>query len=198
MIFDFFSRKTVLTCDDVEWCSFQNEAARVGLDGYQKFEALPDIGPHQSFNRSTRKILIDFYESRAERLLFLEDDCVFREMGHLENALAELPADWDIVYLGANLLNGTPERYSDHLFRVFSAWTTHAIGYNRKVVPFILENQPGFSERMFDNFLSDALPNLNAYVIAPMVAYQRPHVSAIWNRYDDYTPIFEQSQERLR
>lgn len=196
----FFGRITCLTCDDVQWCQFQNEAARVGLDGYRKFEALPDIGPHQSFNKSTLTILSEFYKSGAGSLLFLEDDCIFQPLDRLDQSLSELPDDWDIVYLGANLLNGSPERYSDHLFRVFSAWTTHAIGYNRKVVPYILENQKGLSEAMYDNTLSDHLPHLNAYVVAPMVAYQRPHVSSIWQKpqVEDYTPIFEESQGRLR
>ena len=200
MIFDFFDRKTVLTCDDVLWCQFQNEAARVGLDGYLKFEAVGDIGPHQSFSRSTREILSQFWASGDDRLLFLEDDCVFQPIDHLGAALSELPDDWDIVYLGANLLNGTPERYSEHLFRVTAAWTTHCVGYNRKVVPFLLENQPGFSEMMFDQFLGNSLAQLKAFVVAPMVAYQRPHVSAIWQNpvEDDYTSIFEASQERLR
>jgi hypothetical protein len=64
-------------------------------------------------------------------------------------------------------------------------------------VPFILEHQPGFSEQMIDNWLSAQLPRLNAYVVAPMVAYQRARHSAIWGRYDDYTPIFKQSEAKL-
>lgn len=208
MNWDFFERKIVLTCDDVLWCQAQEEFARVGLDGYEKFTGLPldndqILGPHQSFNASERKILTEFYESGAQTLLHLEDDCVFRDLGHLKQALSELPDAWDIVYLGANLVcwnNGerSPERYSDYLFRVFTAWTTHCVGYNRRCVLDILEKQPGFSEQMFDQYLSSRLHEFNAFVVAPMVAYQRPHVSAIWNRFDDYTPIFEASDARLR
>jgi hypothetical protein len=184
--------------DNVEWEQGRQEIERVGIFDCIKFQALPDIGPHQSFNRSTRQILSDFNDSSHETLLFLEDDVQFRDLSHLEEALSELPPDWDIVYLGANLLNGEPERYSDHLFRVKSAWTTHAIGYNKKVIPFLLENQKGFSEEMYDQTLSNLLPSLNAFVVAPMVAYQRPHHSAIWDRYDDYTPIFEASDGLLK
>lgn len=208
MNWDFFERKVVLTCDDVEWCAAQTEFARVGLDDYEKFQALAVdngqiLGPHQSFSGSERKILTDFYCSDAKTLLHLEDDCIFRDLSHVDQALRELPEDWDLVYFGANLImwnNGVaaPERYSEHLFRLSGAWTTHCVGYSRKMVPFILENQPGFSERMFDNYLSDVLPQLKAYVIAPMVAYQRPHVSSIWGRFDDYTAIFDASQEKLK
>jgi hypothetical protein len=197
VIWTFFDRKVCLTTIASEWDIGYLELARVGLHDVEKFQSIPDEGPHQSFNRSTRKILSDFMESNAKTLLFLEDDVIFNDMGHLSSALNELPSDWDIVYLGANLLNGQPERYSKHLFRVKSAWTTHAIGYNKKVIPFLLDNQPKFGAEMFDNFMSGQLPNLQAFVVAPMVAYQRFHKSSIWQTTEDYTPHFEASDARL-
>jgi hypothetical protein len=202
----FFDRVVCLSTLPEEWATGSQEFARVGLK-VERFQSLPDIGPHQSFNKSEREILCQFYLSDAETLLHLEDDCVFRDLGHLPQALSELPEDWDIVYLGANLIcwdmGGEsaplpPQRYSPHLFRVFEAWTTHAIGYNRKCIYELLAKQPAFSEIMFDNWLSTRLPELNAYCIAPMVAWQRPRWSSIWQREDDYTPIFEASEARLR
>lgn len=201
-MWSFFERKVCLTLGP-DWPIACGELERVGLTGVWRFDALPDIGPHQSFSRSVRQILSDFLASDSETLLHLEDDCTFRSLEHLEMALSELPPDWDIVYLGANLLcwgnpsDPQPERAGEHLFRIRQAWCTHAIGFNRKVVPFLLENQPDFSHQMIDSWLSEQLPKLNAYVVAPMVAYQRPRHSSIWDRFDDYTPIFEESQKRL-
>lgn len=203
MKWDFFDKRVCLTTHEDEWAIGQREFERVGLQ-VEKFQSIPDIGPHQSFSRSVRQILTEFLESDAQRLLHVEDDCLFRELWHLPYALNDLPPDWDIVYLGANLVlwehekPQPPTRYSGRLFRVYGAWTTHAVGFNRKVVPYLLENQPDFSERMFDNWMSSVLPQLNAFVVAPMVAYQRARHSAIWNRFDDYTPIFEQSDRMLR
>lgn len=202
MNWDFFERRVCLTTHDEEWRHAQHEFNRLGI-AVDKFQSLPDIGPNQSFSKSVRQILIDFYESDSRTLLHLEDDVTFRDYQHLDQALSELPADWDVVYLGANLIcwnNGepTPVRVSDHLFKIGAAWTTHAIGYNKKCIEYLLMWQPGFSEIMFDNWLSTQLPKLNAFVVAPMVAYQRPHQSSIWGRYDDYTPIFAASDERLR
>jgi hypothetical protein len=111
--------------------------------------------------------------------------------------MSELPADWDIVYLGANIQDENPVRISEHVFRIRSAWTTHCIGYRRKAIPYILENQPGFSEQMYDNWLSGQLPNLNAYVINPMIAWQRPRMSKIWGTMSDYSEHFERSQKLL-
>ena len=151
----------------------------------------------------TRNILLDFLFSEDNRLLHLEDDVVFRELGHLPQAIAELPADWDILYLGANLIcwnNGEPEpeRYSEHLFRVRAAWTTHAVAYHKRCIRKVLEGQPSFDALMFDNWLSTRLPELNAFCVAPMVAWQRPRYSQIWKREDDYSEIFRMSEARLR
>ena len=212
---DFFDRRVCLTSDDVQWCMAQEEFVRVGITEYQKFEALPIdndeiLGPHQSFSGSVRQILRDFLASDSQTLLLLEEDCVFNDVSHLDAALSELPDDWDILYLGANLQawgweNYPPEKYSPHLFRVRSAWTTHCIGFNKKVVPFLLENQPGLSEVMFDNYLSTHLSKLNAYVTAPMLAHQRPRMSTIWTEADgvtpqftDYLDVFERSEQMLR
>lgn len=200
-MWDFFQRKVCLTLGP-DWPAAEAQFARIGLQGVQKFQAVPIDnngipGPHQSFSASVRKALVEFNESPDERMLFLEDDCYFLGVDHVETALCELPDDWDVVYLGANLINGQPLKYSERLHRVDHAWTTHAIGFNKKVVPFLLENQPGFSEEMFDCWLAKQLPNLNAFVVNPMCAYQRPHESTIWGRFDDYTPIFEESQRML-
>lgn len=207
--FDFFQRKVCLTLGP-DWPLACSEFERVGLNDVWRFDAIPIdndkiLGPHQSFSAGVRQILQDFLVSGSKTLLHLEDDCSFQSLDHLESALSELPWNWDIVYLGANLLcwnrptDPQPERYSEHLFRVQQAWCTHAVGFNRKVVPYILANQPDFSSQMVDNWLSDQLQRFNAFVVAPMVAYQRPHRSAIWDTDEyDYTPIFQASDERLR
>jgi hypothetical protein len=200
----FFDRIVCLSLTEEEWSKGKAEFERVGLNGVERFQAVKEIGPHQSFSHSERDILLDFYHSPAQRLLHLEDDCQFRDLEHLGRALAELPRTWDILYLGANLLmwnNGSepqPERVSEHLFRIKGAWTTHAVAYNKKCVFEILAKQPMFSEMMFDNWLSTQLEKFQAYIVAPMVAYQRPRFSSIWSRFDDYTRLFEESDAKLR
>ncbi len=192
---DFFDRKVCLTADAAEWVKADAEFNRVGISDVYRFNALPDIGPHQSFNRSTRQILIEFFESSNERLLFLEDDCVFNSSDHLQDTLKELPADWDIIYFGCNIQDEKPVKITDNLFKIQGAFTTHCIGYNKKCIPFILENQPGFSEQMYDNWLAGQ--KLNTYVINPMIAFQRPRHSKIWGHMVDYTEHFKASQKKL-
>jgi hypothetical protein len=201
----FFHQRICLSTIKAEWNKAEAEFARVGLTA-DRFQSIPDeLGPQASFSKSARAILFNFYQAGYKTLLHLEDDCQFQDLSHLPAALAQLPRDWDIVYLGANLILNDeckppkrPDRYSENLFRIYGAWTTHAIGYNRKCVEHILQFQPPINGRMYDTYLSDELPKLNAFVVAPMVAYQRPRISSIWGRFDDYTEIFTLSEQRLK
>lgn len=203
MDWSYFQRIICLSADEAEYALATAEFARVGLS-VEKYQAVKEIGPHQSFSHSERNILLDFLYSDDNRLLHLEDDVVFRDLTHLPAAISQLPDDWDILYLGANLVlwndgnEPEPERYSDHLFRVRAAWTTHAIAYHKRCVRRILEGQPSFDEAMWDNHLSTRLPELNAFIVAPMVAWQRPRFSQIWQRKDDYSEVFAMSEMRLK
>ena len=194
-MWDLFDRKVCLTADAGEWVKADTEFNRIGLNDVQRFNAIPHIGPHQSFNCSTRQILIEFFESSNEQLLFLEDDCVFKNLTHVDQALKDLPADWDIVYFGCNIQDEKPVKFTDNLYKINGAFTTHCIGYNKKCISFILENQPGFSEQMYDNWLSGQ--PLNMYVINPMVAWQRPRHSKIWGHEVNYDAHFLASQLKL-
>jgi hypothetical protein len=193
--FDFFVQKICLTTGGKEWQMAEREFRNNGLYA-EKFDALPAIGPHQSFNLGVKAILKRFFDSGAHSLLFLEDDCVFRNMDQLWPALTELPADWDVFYLGCNI-RGDAKKVTDRIYKIENAWTTHAVAYTRPIVEYILSNVPGESEVMFDNWLGDQLKNWNAYTMKPMVAWQRPRRSSIWNTYADYNNMFAESEAKL-
>lgn len=194
-----FDMRVLLNRPDAtqRWADSLLELNRAGLYNVLRFAALPAIGPHQSFNASVNAIVKAFYNGKGETLLFMEDDIQFRELKHLNAAINELPLDWDILYLGANLwgeqIGARPERFSPHLCRIYGAWTTHCVAINRRVAKFIIENQPGTSEGMVDSWLSSNLYLFKAFCVTPMIAYQRPDKSYIWGHNVDYTPVFEQS-----
>lgn len=193
----FFDRITCLTTGGDEWTIAEAEFNAVGLKA-KSFQAIPSkLGPHQSFNNSTYAILKEFYDSKDHTLLFLEDDCEFRNLHLLPQVLKELPKDFDIFYLGANIRDEKPERVSQHIYRVRDCWTTHAVVYRKPIVKFILDNHPGESEMMFDNWLGAQLTNWKAYICKPFLAYQRPRKSAIWGNVVNYEEIFKNSEMRL-
>jgi len=194
-----FGMRVLLNRPDAQkrWADSLLELNRVGLYNVIRFASLPAIGPHQSFNSSVNTIVKAFYTSKADSLLFIEDDILFSNTDHLNEALNELPDNWDILYLGANLvgdaIHSKPMRHSKHLCRIFGAWTTHCIAMKKTVAKFIIDNQPDPSAQMVDNWLSDNLHRFNAFCITPMVAFQRPEKSYIWNQVVDYGPIFKES-----
>lgn len=203
-MFDYFDCKMVLNVPSAaeRLRRTVNHLQQVGISDYTVFSALPDETPHRSFNRSMNGILNAFLKTDKQRLLILEDDVVFSDdaEGILKAARLQLPTEWDILYLGANLHVGgfkEPIRYSKNLARIYNAWTTHAIAFNRKCVKWLAYNQPQFHEGMFDGWLSDQLFHFNAFCISPMIAYQHSGESLIWGNRVDYTPVFDESNKIL-
>lgn len=138
-------------------------------------------------------------QRHREPMVAFEDDVVFRDCGHLEEALSELPWAWGVLYLGANLREDKPQRYSRHLFNVRSAWTTHAIAYAPHVLDFIAANfKPGESG-MFDDWISrEVLPKFAGFIVAPTVCWQRTGFSDLWDRATDYMPAFQATDDKLQ
>jgi hypothetical protein len=143
-----------------------------------------------SFNLSMQKIM----NSNNGVLLLFEDDVEIRDLSHFENAISQLPSDWELCYLGANLVDHI-EKYSENLYKTFGAWTTHAVMYNNPK-----ELCKGYTDTsiMFDDWLKTWIhPRGNTYIIKPMIAWQKPHQSDLWNGYVDYTRIFDDSASKL-
>ena len=126
-----------------------------------------------------------------EEFMIIEDDmeiCVDNPIELMNEAYSQLPADWDMFYLGATL-NQNLVKYSDNLYRLKAAWATHAIIYNNRngVVDYILENH---NEPKFSVFLSKSVQdNFNCYITYPMIATQHAGMSDILRHHVDYKVI---------
>lgn len=108
--------------------------------------------------------------------MIFEDDVKFLAdpMHPLAEVAAELPPEWDMLYLGISP-NKPYVRHSAHLFRVNGGYTTHAILWHNKkggVVEFILKNKMDIAK--WDVYLSSVIhPKFNCFVIYPMLCTQR-------------------------
>ena len=178
---------------------FEKDARPRGFR-FDYFYAIDHDNPKRSFNLSQREILTIFADTDLETILIMEDDADLRNLDLIEPILSELPNDWDMLYLGANVKPHPdfipPIRVSEHLFRIFNAFTTHAIIYTHKAVEQILDAYDG--EQMYDAFLdAKMLRSLNAYVCSPFLSYQRPGMSDLWERTVDYTDTFKASENYL-
>lgn len=135
--------------------------------------------------------------SRQPMITF-EDDVIFKDTGHLEAALRELPWSWGILYLGANLLEEKPSRFSAHLFNVRQAWTTHAVAYSPQAMEFIAANYNPEKDGMYDDWLSrQALQKFTGFIVSPTVCWQRTGFSDLWDRQTDYLPAFAAADAKM-
>ena len=118
-----------------------------------------------------------------------EDDCFMLQDGEtISRIMKELPNDWDALYLGATL-NQKIEQYSEGLYLLQNAYTTHAIIYNgRKIPDFVLQYRDDI--RKIDVFYAEVVQaNFNCFITAPLCATQRPGYSDVINRAVDYSVI---------
>ena len=73
--------------------------------------------------------------------MIIEDDIkVIGSINDMNKAISQLPDNWDLLYLGAEL-NQPITRFSDNLFILKNATVTHAIMYNNQngVVDYIID-----------------------------------------------------------
>lgn len=184
------------------WNQCESEMAKVGFTA-QRFSAFEGDNRHRAFNKSQWTVLSESLQYK--NMLILEDDVEFRNWQHLPLAMQELPADWDVLYLGANI-NGTKlERYSNHLFRIRNSYTTHAVAYSQKVARWIVENFPFHKEEyeregliIYDEWLRvNVQEQFQSFLIYPMIAWQKPSFSDIWNNEADYSRCFTDGNELL-
>lgn len=170
------------------WQECLVEFDKVGMK-VERFSALPSI------NQSMYACLIKCLKYPSS--LILEDDVTFKNKGHLEYAFRGLPKDWDLVSLGSTLISPHNKKVNKHLYVYENGWATHAVGYSRKMVQWVLDNYDTSGE-IYDEWLrKNVLPQFKCYIVKPMVAYQRPSFSDIRNRFADYTNGFEQSEKLM-
>jgi hypothetical protein len=206
-IWQFFDRRVLLTMKKrrsgkpSRFPVVQKELKRVGLSDYHVFEAVEAIGPHQSFTLSQKQILTDFVKSEDKVLLTLEDDVEFKGMEPLYDAVDDIRRTgikWDVLYLGGNLMNGKVIEKRRNLCRVTNVWTTHAVAYTRFAAAALLQHFPNENEVMYDTYLGSMLRGFRSYMVSPMVAFQRPDFSDIWQNDVNYTGIFLESNKKMK
>jgi GR25 family glycosyltransferase involved in LPS biosynthesis len=83
------------------------------------------------------QILEHCYQKGIESYVVFEDDAIFKQGFDelLTSFLAELPSDWEQVYLGGQLLHESqhpPDRISDHVYRPYNVNRTHCFAVHQR------------------------------------------------------------------
>jgi GR25 family glycosyltransferase involved in LPS biosynthesis len=135
-----------------------------------------------------------FQECEGDVLIF-EDDATFRGWAtNLQDAINDLPADWDMLMLGANIKDPRIDRISKRLVRTYGAWTTHAILYSHRFAKEMAELD--LDVPIDEYFRTKVHPRGNSYICVPFLSFQRPSESDIEGGYKNYTSLFEESEAK--
>lgn len=177
------------------WAQASAEFDRMGLT-VQRFSAITGDNPMLAFNQSVLKCM-DL--AKGEDLLLFEDDVVFTAplpRYAPDNALT--------VHFGCNIMGQweMPTAYNEDYALLPNCWQSHATWYSAEAVDLILEGlSPMYldeSNCIFDEWLRrNILPRGRSYVAKPMVAYQRPSFSDIWNTPANYVDCFTDGNKYL-
>ncbi len=172
----------------------KGEFARMGIKGVEYFKAF-DTKPGWRGCRDSHLAIMELCKE-GEMFCVFEDDVKFLTSNELPNFFEELPLDWDCLFLGASPQEPF-EQYSENLYKMGKAWTTHAIiWHNREggAVEYILANKDRIS-KIDVFFVKEIYPKFNCFLTRPLVATQvqfqsdtckRSDVSTIVTNYNKY------------
>ena len=178
------------------WEAVTKEFDRVGLE-VERFRAcVNEENRFLGYNETYHGILSKY--QKGGTVLVLEDDVMFKSLAHMPRALNELPPDWDVLYLGANL-NGTVQmHYSSALRYIRNSLMSHAIAYSEKMVDYIVDNFDPGSFPIYDEWMRINIQDkFKCFVVAPMVAWQRPGYSDLWQTHANYVSTVDDGNKIL-
>ena len=137
------------------WEHFLNQSKNFGLNDFERISAIDGgkLNPSDfssPLNQgelglllTTIKIFEDSIQNKYEKILILEDDCVFEnELNKIDLFFRSLPSDWDMIYFGGNhnVHGGYPEPIviNDYVKKVSYTYSSHMIGFNIKIYEKIM------------------------------------------------------------
>lgn len=172
------------------WMHVQEQCRKFGLSKILRFPGYSDlkhdgrVNGHAGCTASHRAILELIAWHKWPRVLVLEDDFSIRHEDfhqRFDSMLPEVPADWDMIYLGGHYADAPKKRISKHVIQFNRMHTTSSYGitesFARKMAPYIYGIGPidclysGFTERN------------QCYIFQPRLIVQ----------YSSYSDILEQN-----
>lgn len=197
---DFFDKIYCINLDrrPDRWEASQKEFDRIGIEVERVSAVDGSSGNYQGpllpgefgILQTHAYLLGDIYLNHPDdisRILILEDDIEFGPSfnENWERWSREIPGDWDMLYLGGNLVGWHPSPVSRHVHRGGGVFAAHALGLNRIAMQKFLYNDGGMT-RPVDVTYAQMGSELNSYIISPRMAFQRSDYSDIQKQHVNY------------
>jgi GR25 family glycosyltransferase involved in LPS biosynthesis len=133
-------------------------------------------------------------QAQNQNILIFEDDALLINdyTNIIQNAINELPENWDMLYLGGNICSHIT-RVSSHLGRLTHAQSTHAYGVNKNFLDELIDYlEPRKYTQVIDiTYASEIIPTHNCFITIPMIAIQRADKSDIEGQFVNYPSWME-------
>lgn len=133
-------------------------------------------------------------EQKEFPFVVFEDDFVLLQPWSLiEQAMTQLPPDWDGLWISSNLRRPI-QKYSKNLYRLIGGYASHGIIYgSKKMVDYILTYHNTPSGKNLDIFYCHRLQKIfNCYVVSPLAGTQLSDYSDIAQVHtDNYNDIIK-------
>lgn len=197
------------------WNLCEEKFKEYGITNYLRFDGIKVNGDLSSKKlgqigcaASFYNVFKDAYENNYEKILVLEDDFNFTVskdeiINNLEKAFKEMPDDWDMFYLGANVMNeimpNPIEKYSENLFKINSGYALHSVCFSKRSLDKILnffKNERDWVENLMNNyeavdvfFAKDFQVSNKCFIWKDILSLQQPAFSSIENTFFDYTDL---------
>lgn len=196
---DFFDKIYCINLDrrPDRWEASQREFDRIGIEvlGYkatdgltQKYEG-PLLPGEYGILMSNVSLITDlwYFEKKTNKVLILEDDIEFSETFNRDwdQWSSEIPSDWDMLYLGGNLVGWNPSPVTEHVHNGVGVFAIHALGLSRRAMGALITH-PNIWNQPIDVTYSQISAHLNSYIMVPRMAFQRTDYSDIQNAPADY------------
>lgn len=199
---DFFEHIYCINLDrrPDRWEACQEEFDRIGIevervsatDGEAAFKSnatwIDELGllpGEYGVLESNSSVLFDAREKGYNSILILEDDIQFSETFNKDwdNWCSEIPDNWEMLYLGGNLVGWQPSPIAKHVHKGEGIFAVHALGLRGAAL-----NGIGLfpKDGPVDVQYARKSTNYNSYIMIPRLAYQRNDWSDIQNKPSEY------------
>lgn len=136
------------------------------------------------------KILQNARIQNYEKILILEDDCIFEdEIINVDSYFEKLPRDWDMLYMGGNhnthMGIPPPSIINDKISKLHMTYSTHLIGIKNTVYNKIINLLLEYKNPLDVCYVSIQKQN-SVYSFYPAIAKQLVDYSNIQNTITDY------------
>lgn len=178
------------------WNASLAEFSRIGLNDVERFSAVDGsvisspshlVPGEIGVILSNLGVIIDAYRKGYERILILEDDIRFSDnfVNDFDSWSSEIPSDWQMLYLGGNLVGWTPSPISEHVHLGNYVLAIHALGLHISAFDSII-SRVNLREQI-DVTYAELSRGFKSYLMIPRMAWQRECFSDIQNSDVNYT-----------